>query len=135
MKRSAWCAPTGLQRAFDEDWEAGRITLNNYRNGSDDGVLAYKLLVQTGRRDKPINLKQASYASRSHFLALCSVFYSLKDLINWIKDCVQMSKIPRSSVVSEWIKKCVIYLSFTHSFVFFFLLNFDKLRNLRICCS
>ncbi|XP_056889004.1 protein patched homolog 1 [Takifugu flavidus] len=48
----------GLQQAFDKDWEAGRITLNNYRNGSDDGVLAYKLLVQTGRRDKPINLKQ-----------------------------------------------------------------------------
>ncbi|KAE8292045.1 Protein patched-like protein 1 [Larimichthys crocea] len=45
----------GLQQAFDKDWEAGRITLNNYRNGSDDGVLAYKLLVQTGRRDKPIN--------------------------------------------------------------------------------
>ena len=47
--------PAGLQQAFDKDWEAGRITLNNYRNGSDDGVLAYKLLVQTGRRDKPIN--------------------------------------------------------------------------------
>lgn len=46
---------TGLQQAFDKDWEAGRITLNSYRNGSDDGVLAYKLLVQTGRRDKPIN--------------------------------------------------------------------------------
>ncbi|XP_010787823.1 protein patched homolog 1-like, partial [Notothenia coriiceps] len=45
----------GLQQAFDRDWEAGRITQNNYRNGSDDGVLAYKLLVQTGRREKPIN--------------------------------------------------------------------------------
>ncbi|KAM8866171.1 protein patched homolog 1 [Synchiropus picturatus] len=45
----------GLQQAFDRDWEAGRITLNSYRNGSDDGVLAYKLLVQTGRREKPIN--------------------------------------------------------------------------------
>lgn len=50
--------PTGLQQAFDKDWEAGRITLNSYRNGSDDGVLAYKLLVQTGRRDKPINFNQ-----------------------------------------------------------------------------
>uniref|UniRef100_A0A671TL32 Patched 1 n=1 Tax=Sparus aurata TaxID=8175 RepID=A0A671TL32_SPAAU len=48
----------GLQQAFDKDWEAGRITLNSYRNGSDDGVLAYKLLVQTGRRDKPINFNQ-----------------------------------------------------------------------------
>lgn len=50
--------PAGLQQAFDKDWEAGRITLNSYRNGSDDGVLAYKLLVQTGRRDKPINFNQ-----------------------------------------------------------------------------
>uniref|UniRef100_A0A7N8XZZ5 Patched 1 n=1 Tax=Mastacembelus armatus TaxID=205130 RepID=A0A7N8XZZ5_9TELE len=48
----------GLQQAFDKDWEAGRITLNNYKNGSDDSVLAYKLLVQTGRRDKPINFNQ-----------------------------------------------------------------------------
>ena len=47
--------PAGLQQAFDKDWEAGRITHTSYRNGSDDGVLAYKLLVQTGRRDKPIN--------------------------------------------------------------------------------
>uniref|UniRef100_A0A8C4FAW1 Patched 1 n=1 Tax=Dicentrarchus labrax TaxID=13489 RepID=A0A8C4FAW1_DICLA len=48
----------GLQQAFDKDWESGRITLNSYKNGSDDGVLAYKLLVQTGRRDKPINFNQ-----------------------------------------------------------------------------
>ncbi|CAB1320051.1 unnamed protein product, partial [Coregonus sp. 'balchen'] len=40
------------------DWEAGRITQSSYRNGSDDGILAYKLLVQTGRRDKPINFNQ-----------------------------------------------------------------------------
>lgn len=31
---------------------------NNYKNGSDDGVLAYKLLVQTGSRDKPIDTSQ-----------------------------------------------------------------------------
>ncbi|XP_027889849.1 protein patched homolog 1 [Xiphophorus couchianus] len=48
----------GLQQAFDKDWEAGHITVNSYKNGSDDGVLAYKLLVQTGRRDKPINFSQ-----------------------------------------------------------------------------
>ncbi|CAG5924001.1 unnamed protein product [Menidia menidia] len=48
----------GLQQAFDKDWEARRITPTSYRNGSDDGVLAYKLLVQTGRREKPINFNQ-----------------------------------------------------------------------------
>lgn len=49
---------TGLQEAFDKDWQAGRITHSSYKNGSDDGILAYKLLVQTGRRDKPINFNQ-----------------------------------------------------------------------------
>ncbi|XP_051007102.1 protein patched homolog 1 [Acomys russatus] len=48
----------GLQDAFDSDWETGRIMPNNYKNGSDDGVLAYKLLVQTGSRDKPIDVSQ-----------------------------------------------------------------------------
>lgn len=48
----------GLQDAFDSDWETGRIMPNNYKNGSDDGVLAYKLLVQTGSRDKPIDISQ-----------------------------------------------------------------------------
>lgn len=48
----------GLQDAFDCDWETGKIMPNNYKNGSDDGVLAYKLLVQTGSRDKPIDISQ-----------------------------------------------------------------------------
>ncbi|XP_065802950.1 protein patched homolog 1 isoform X2 [Muntiacus reevesi] len=48
----------GLQDAFDSDWETGKIMPNNYKNGSDDGVLAYKLLVQTGSRDKPIDITQ-----------------------------------------------------------------------------
>ncbi|XP_050185401.1 LOW QUALITY PROTEIN: protein patched homolog 1-like [Myiozetetes cayanensis] len=48
----------GLQHAFDSDWEAGKITYNNYRNGSDNAVLAYKLLVQTGNRAKPIDVSQ-----------------------------------------------------------------------------
>ncbi|XP_041856023.1 protein patched homolog 1 isoform X1 [Melanotaenia boesemani] len=48
----------GLQQAFDKDWEAGLITQTSYRNGSDDGVLAYKLLVQTGRRERLISFNQ-----------------------------------------------------------------------------
>ncbi|KAM6169420.1 protein patched homolog 1 isoform 2-T2 [Rhynchocyon petersi] len=48
----------GLQDAFDSDWETGKIMPNNYKNGSDDGVLAYKLLVQTGSRDKPVDISQ-----------------------------------------------------------------------------
>ncbi|KAK1801264.1 hypothetical protein P4O66_022958 [Electrophorus voltai] len=54
----------GLQEAFDKDKRAGRITEENYKNGSDDAVLAYKLLVQTGRRDKPINRSLVTTAHR-----------------------------------------------------------------------
>lgn len=52
---------SGLQDAFDSDWENGKITYNNYKNGSDDAVLAYKLLVQTGNRAKPIDINQVLY--------------------------------------------------------------------------
>ncbi|CAB1317525.1 unnamed protein product [Coregonus sp. 'balchen'] len=48
----------GLQAAFDADWEAGRITWDNYRNGTEDGVLAYKLLIQTGSKKDPFNYNQ-----------------------------------------------------------------------------
>ncbi|XP_039199807.1 protein patched homolog 1 isoform X2 [Crotalus tigris] len=50
----------GLQEAFDKDWKSGKITLHSYKNGSDDAVLAYKLLVQTisNIREKPLNVSQ-----------------------------------------------------------------------------
>ncbi|XP_048395423.2 protein patched homolog 1 [Stegostoma tigrinum] len=48
----------GLQAAFDEDWQTGKITRESYRNGSEDGVLAYKLLIQTGNKKEPFNYNQ-----------------------------------------------------------------------------
>uniref|UniRef100_A0A672J115 Patched 2 n=1 Tax=Salarias fasciatus TaxID=181472 RepID=A0A672J115_SALFA len=48
----------GLQAAFDADWQAGRITADSYRNGTEDGALAYKLLIQTGSKKEPFNLSQ-----------------------------------------------------------------------------
>ncbi|XP_038624067.1 protein patched homolog 1 isoform X3 [Tachyglossus aculeatus] len=48
----------GLQDAFDRDWASGHISPGNYRNGSDSAVLAYKLLIQTGSRDKPVDVAQ-----------------------------------------------------------------------------
>ncbi|KAK8775125.1 hypothetical protein V5799_031529 [Amblyomma americanum] len=48
----------GLQKAFDRDWKHGCITREQwFPNASDEGVLAYKLLVQTGRPDNPIDKK------------------------------------------------------------------------------
>uniref|UniRef100_A0A8C1XGN8 Patched 2 n=1 Tax=Cyprinus carpio TaxID=7962 RepID=A0A8C1XGN8_CYPCA len=48
----------GLQATFDADWEAGRITYDSYRNGTEDGALAYKLLIQTGSKKDPFNYSQ-----------------------------------------------------------------------------
>lgn len=46
----------GLQLSFDRDWRDGCITQERwYKNASDEAVLAYKLLVQTGRDDHPID--------------------------------------------------------------------------------
>lgn len=45
-----------LQRMFDRDWQDGCIIHERwFGNASDHGVLAYKLLVQTGRVDFPID--------------------------------------------------------------------------------
>ncbi|XP_023228642.1 protein patched-like [Centruroides sculpturatus] len=47
---------SGLQKVFDRDWKRGCITQEKwYPNASDEGILAYKLLVQTGRVDNPID--------------------------------------------------------------------------------
>ncbi|KAK5600046.1 Protein patched 1 [Crenichthys baileyi] len=48
----------GLQAAFDADWQAGRITADSYSNGTEDGALAYKLLIQTGSKKEPFNRSQ-----------------------------------------------------------------------------
>ncbi|KFO07045.1 Protein patched 1, partial [Balearica regulorum gibbericeps] len=48
----------GLQATFDRDWQAGRITHDSYRNGSEDGALAYKLLIPTGNKKEPFNFNQ-----------------------------------------------------------------------------
>lgn len=54
----------GLQAAFDADWQAGRITADSYRNGTEDGALAYKLLIQTGSKKEPFNYSQVCPESR-----------------------------------------------------------------------
>ncbi|XP_012276019.1 protein patched isoform X2 [Orussus abietinus] len=46
----------GLQGAFDRDYRNGCITQERwFRNASDEAILAYKLLVQTGHVDNPID--------------------------------------------------------------------------------
>lgn len=47
-----------LQRSFDRDLAEGRITQERwFKNASSDAILAYKLLVQTGHSDNPIDKK------------------------------------------------------------------------------
>lgn len=45
-----------LQSAFDRDWKLGAINQERwFSNASDEGILAYKLLVQTGHVDNPVD--------------------------------------------------------------------------------
>lgn len=45
-----------LQSIFDKEYSEGRITQEGWSlNASDDAILSYKLLVQTGRVDNPID--------------------------------------------------------------------------------
>lgn len=44
-----------LQDAFDADWQAGQLNSVGYLNGTEDGILAYKLLIQTGSEKDPFN--------------------------------------------------------------------------------
>ncbi|XP_049539908.1 LOW QUALITY PROTEIN: protein patched [Anopheles darlingi] len=47
---------SNLQKAFDRDYREGRITQERwFPNASNDAILAYKLLVQTGHVDNPID--------------------------------------------------------------------------------
>ncbi|XP_064605910.1 protein patched homolog 1-like [Liolophura sinensis] len=52
-----------IQEHFDADFKAGTITKDEwYGNASDEGILAYKLLLQTGDTDNPVNAEQVTTA-------------------------------------------------------------------------
>lgn len=56
-----------LQHAFDRDFASGCITRENwFPNASDSGILAYKLLVQTGRVDNPVDKSLVGYLFSGH---------------------------------------------------------------------
>lgn len=78
---------TGLQAAFDADWQAGRITADSYLNGTEDGALAYKLLIQTGSKKEPFNYSQVSFKKKDKRLCLIMCLLGIIDenLINKCK--------------------------------------------------
>ncbi|XP_065204858.1 protein patched-like [Planococcus citri] len=46
----------GIQKAFDRDWANGSINQEGWlNNATDEGILGYKLLVQTGDLENPID--------------------------------------------------------------------------------
>lgn len=53
-----------LQDAFDADWNSSYITQESWNgNASEEGILAYKLLIQTGRNDNPVDKSLVSIFS------------------------------------------------------------------------
>ena len=66
-----------LQKAFDKDWAEGRISYEGWqKNASDDGVMAYKLLMQTGEKEK-INRSIVCFEKINN-LYLSEMLHSLK---------------------------------------------------------
>ena len=55
----------GLQHSFDSDVAAGSITVDSWKhNASDEGILAYKLLTQTGDVDNPFDRSKVCVSDR-----------------------------------------------------------------------
>jgi len=51
----------GVQESFDRDVQAGHITRNGWNNSASAmGRLGYKLILQTGEVDRPINMSRVS---------------------------------------------------------------------------
>lgn len=71
----------GLQSTFDADWKAGTITRDSYRNGTEDGALAYKLLIQTGSKKDPFNYSQVCGQLLKHEEILLNKFTAYKFVI------------------------------------------------------
>lgn len=71
-----------MQKAFDKHWKTGCINEEGWcANATEDGILAYKLLVQTGRIDNPVDKTLVRYfLSRSMFL-ICLKIYDNKLLL------------------------------------------------------
>lgn len=52
---------SGMQEAFDRDVKNGWITRDGWNNSAtSDGRLGYKLIVQTGEADNPIDKRRVS---------------------------------------------------------------------------
>uniref|UniRef100_A0A8C1LP17 Patched 2 n=1 Tax=Cyprinus carpio TaxID=7962 RepID=A0A8C1LP17_CYPCA len=87
----------GLQATFDADWEAGRITYDSYRNGTEDGALAYKLLIQTGSKKEPFNYSQDGLIPPEVFYIYLTVWVS-NDPLGYAASQANFYPHPR-----EWI--------------------------------
>ena len=60
-----------LQKQFDKDVKSNCITRETWHpNATNEGILAYKLLVQTGDIDNPVNKDQVN---KLYFLIHCIV--------------------------------------------------------------
>lgn len=93
---------TKLQSAFDDDWAAGAIFEGGWhRNASEYGVLAYKLLVQTGHVDYPVDetLLQRNRLVDTHGIINPSAFYNY--LSAWFSNDAMAYSFSQVNIVPE----------------------------------
>lgn len=69
-----------MQKAFDKDWSRGCLNVEGWDScATEHGILAYKLLVQTGNTDNPIDksLVQTARLVNEHGIINEETFYNL----------------------------------------------------------
>ena len=63
-----------LQKAFDRDWAEERISYDGWqKNASNDGVMAYKLLAQTGEKE---TINRSIVCFEKLIVLKCRIVYS-----------------------------------------------------------
>ena len=98
---------TKLQSAFDEDYASGAIYEGGWhRNASEYGVMAYKLMVQTGHVDYPVDetLLLRSRLVDSHGIINPSAFYNY--LSAWYSNDAMAYSFSQVNIVptpKEWL--------------------------------
>ena len=94
-----------MQREFDKDKKGNAIIYNNwYNNASEKGVLAYKMLIQTGNPVQPTDYNRVCLKQLNLYLRLGEGW--IVELLNYCYECranIAKSQAIQVDFASEWI--------------------------------
>jgi hypothetical protein len=107
-----------MQSAFDEDWKRGRISRDGwYKNASDNAVIGYILMLQTGDLVKPIDKNRVSridicfyfllifykiefsYLNQVLFIIYKHIYYTKLEMNNFFTFCLQIFNLSKKFLI------------------------------------